>query len=222
MRGLSTFNGGPDNCPARPEREPCRPRCRCPFNGGPDNCPARLLLRCGRCLGARLPSMEGRTIARPDHVLQAIADATSPPSMEGRTIARPDESEMTVESSVIKSLQWRAGQLPGQTVTPRPELSPLHAAFNGGPDNCPARLDKGVREVATLLGPSMEGRTIARPDQVVDRCDGGRRLPSMEGRTIARPDPARRWGGPRRAAAFNGGPDNCPARPSTPRLRWCV
>ena len=63
------------------------------------------------------------------------------PSMEGRTIARPDsDRRLPVRAAdAMTVLQWRAGQLPGQTA--------LHDArryemttFNGGPDNCPARL----------------------------------------------------------------------------------
>ena len=40
-----------------------------------------------------------------------------------------------------------------------------------------------------------------------------RAFPSMEGRTIVRPDDSARRCWPPRRPAFNGGPDNCPARP---------
>ena len=86
-----TFNGGPDNCPARP----CgclNTRLREPesFNGGPDNCPAR-----------------------------PVSDRAP---LQARTL-----------------LQWRAGQLSGQTWPLVRPVSTSCAPFNGGPDNCPAR-----------------------------------------------------------------------------------
>ena len=62
-------------------------------------------------------------------------------------------------------LQWRAGQLPGQT----------HLV---------------AIEVLLRVQPSMEGRTIARPDWTRSTAPGSTATP------------------------FNGGPDNCPARPS--------
>ena len=74
--------------------------------------------------------------------------------------------------------------------------------------------------LATVKGmglPSMEGRTIARPDLPVTAAQLEMwRAPSMEGRTIARPDagPAEGSNRPVPIASFNGGPDNCPARPS--------
>ena len=260
--------------------------------------------------------MEGRTIARPDIVRSGRHAETVQPSMEGRTIARPDSTsslrltglrssfnggpdncparrgDPTAAIQGAIALQWRAGQLPGQTSTtptrigcirslqwragqlPGQTPSELHAgqnprhAFNGGPDNCPARLqllirvsvmvyslqwragqssgqtgtsestrlleadrsafnggpdNRPARPGCTLLVtaavdelPSMEGRTIVRPDQRSADSDCSAFLsPSMEGRTIARPDvvdcgvtgveaTTRR--------SFNGGPDNRPAR----------
>ena len=61
------------------------------FKGGPDNCPARHDEDEFTC-----------------HVCQR-------PSMEGRTIARPDATLRGSDTSREQSLQWRAGQLPGQT-----------------------------------------------------------------------------------------------------------
>ena len=60
------FNGGPDNCPARPVPYTRLDSFDNAFNGGPDNCPARLYDSDGRCDLLVNPSMEGRTIARPD------------------------------------------------------------------------------------------------------------------------------------------------------------
>ena len=97
------------------------------------------------------------------------------PSMEGRTIVRPDT-------------QWRAGRCPA----PRPRSDSSGRAFNGGPDNCPARPNADaclILSPNSRAGPSMEGRTIVRPDDW--RTINGlhrRSGPSMEGRTIVRPD----------------------------------
>ena len=109
------------------------------------------------------PSMEGRTIARPDVVSAVLADVPARPSMEGRTIARPD-CDLTGP---------RAGghtpSMEGRTIA-RPDRgfrwNCLHGrcTFNGGPDNCPARLQFRRRRRAVGDEPSMEGRTIARPD----------------------------------------------------------
>ena len=142
------FNGGPDNCPAKPAgtgtiatqlRESA-------FNGGPDNCPAKHCSLHERACGPRLvdPSMEGRTIARPNRMRHRT----------GPVAASAD-------------LQWRAGQLPGQT---------QHT-------NVQAPTPRSV-------APSMEGRTIARPNPIVtcERHRGFGFRPSMEGRTIARPN----------------------------------
>ena len=70
------------------------------------------------------------------------------PSMEGRTIARPNRGHEG------HRFAWNVRQRP----------------FNGGPDNCPAE-PRRVRlrsPVALDHGPSMEGRTIARPNRSLD------------------------------------------------------
>ncbi len=141
------------------------------------------------------PSMEGRTIVRPDHQIRTFrTHILLPASMEGRTIVRPDPETPVLtrlhgpgfnggpdncparhqhapdQGWFTVRLQWRAGQLSGQTyldgVSPMPRLrasmegrtivrpdrnSPpeVHrepTSFNGGPDNCPARrkLDSGL------------------------------------------------------------------------------
>ena len=112
--------------------------------------------------GRRSPSMEGRTIARPDWHHGCSEQFVIAPSMEGRTIARPDETGLVPGHNGADCLQWRAGQLPGQTMIPA-MIASLTVTFNGGPDNCPAR-----------------------------------------------PGWTPHWRCGRRA--FNGGPDNCPAR----------
>ena len=176
--------------------------------------------------------MPGQTSNGHDHQSPALD-----PSMEGRTIARPDVHAHSVSRSVL-ILQWRAGQLPGQTPARRGARTD-HVPFNGGPDNCPAR--------RRMCSP---GRSVRRtfnggPDNCPARHDRPRRPgrlhpPSMEGRTIARPDmysiviygPAKiglQWragqlpgqtsqrcrGCCAATSSFNGGPDNCPARPAS-------
>ena len=63
----------------------------------------------------------------------------------------------------LYGLQWRAGQLPGQT--PR------------------YRFERGVQQQ-----PSMEGRAIARPNAPTREATDDYPPPSMEGRAIARPN----------------------------------
>ena len=132
--------------------------------------------------------------------------------MEGRAIARPNVRLVATDSNEASVLQWRAGQLPGQTC--------------GGHST-------GVEQ----RRPSMEGRAIARPNQApLGRDDRPvalqwragqlpgqtrpgrpdrprRRAPSMEGRAIARPNPAVTPSSCISKSPFNGGPGNCPAKP---------
>ena len=190
------------------------------FNGGPDNCPAKR--RLDRLLGGsgRLASMEGRTIARPNAAVRPQPAVGEAASMEGRTIARPNASKSITSRRVSASLQWRAGQLPGQT----------RRADGAGLDRA---------------GASMEGRTIARPNHRHGRPAPGAghglqwragQLPgqthprpgvgdagagaSMEGRTIARPNRPRLPASPTDCSCFNGGPDNCPAKPAHATTVW--
>ena len=132
--------------------------------------------RTARAMGPGRASMEGRAIARPN-----LGDARRPyllpqASMEGRAIARPNLKVAPSSSTYWPLLQWRAGQLPGQTVRAR-----------GAPSS--ARLA------------SMEGRAIARPNlDPHDRVPAAVSVASMEGRAIARPnscsgywEPSRFW-----------------------------
>ena len=207
------------------------------FNGGPDNCPARPRT-CKISVGCQITaSMEGRTIVRPDHIDESALSAARGASMEGRTIVRPDPS--TGPLSAPTGLCFNGGpdncparprsepdpqvtghdaSMEGRTIV-RPDSAgswPTSSGkwgFNGGPDNCPAR-----REQKKYFGPklsaSMEGRTIVRPDSV-DRgpVTVGVGHASMEGRTIVRPDKGRSISVGLNVNGFNGGPDNCPARP---------
>ena len=120
-------------------------------------------------------------------------------------------------STSARRLQWRAEQLPGQTLEP------------------PRPLD-------ARQPPSMEGRAIARPNTPLTPVMSGCSDPSMEGRAIARPNPPRpslvqipayllQWRAeqlpgqtppltlfpPSVRTSFNGGPSNCSAKPAAPR-----
>ena len=189
----SHFNGGPDNCPAKPGSRRRRPsRGRSDFNGGPDNCPAKRGPRGGRPQEVRVTSMEGRTIARPN-------------------------TQSCMSMSKASELQWRAGQLPGQTglahpgcnaekntsmegrtiarpnTTPAPPAARRASYFNGGPDNCPAKpavamSSAGILTILQWRAGQLPGQTDRHPPW------------PMEGRT-------------QRDPYFNGGPDNCPAKP---------
>ena len=89
--------------------------------------------------------------------------------MEGRAIARPD----------VRGL---------------PDGTSGRCPFNGGAEQLLGRTSSEVSEVAQVLRPSMEGRAIARPDQVLVERLGEGLAPSMEGRAIARPDWSRPGG----------------------------
>ena len=108
-------------------------------------------------------SMEGRAIARPNLPHRRLRTTTIRASMEGRAIARPNPVRKGRNRSPASWLQWRAGQLPGQTYRPdvgalQPTLlqwragqlpgqttgpgapdRPARKGFNGGPGNCPAK-----------------------------------------------------------------------------------
>ena len=110
-------------------------------------------------------------------------------------------------------LQWRAGQLPGQTREPRRSPATHRAGFNGGPDNCPARLPLRIAGRGGGPAASMEGRTIARPDGAAQVAEEAAvalqwRAGQLPGQTATPTGPIVDIG-----RSFNGGPDNCPARP---------
>ena len=205
------FNGGPDNCPARRARSVISryPKIVLQWRAGQLPGQTRglnvnpgkvdyLQWRAGQLPGQtagmerqksysynlqwRAGQLPGQT---PGNL--GLRRSHSRPSMEGRTIARPDELEQHPIGSILPAfnggpdncparrvsaprrqvpecaLQWRAGQLPGQT-----------------------RLIGGAH--ANSIWPSMEGRTIARPDPRQMFVPASCQSPSMEGRTIARPD----------------------------------
>ena len=151
--------------------------------------------------------MPGQTTC---HALQPLQHFS--PSMEGRAIARPN-ADASAELLTALGLQWRAGQLPGQTRQHRRAAPPTPRTFNGGPGNCPAKRGRTRPRTRRDRCPSMEGRAIARPNlrlwatwggsieilqwragqlpgQTPRRPDAavGSADPSMEGRAIARPN----------------------------------
>ena len=194
MRQTASFNGGPDNCPARLPAFRNRSLYKPPFNGGPDNCPARRrrkvtngLVELQACLQWRAGQLSGQTSLLPPTALTV--------SMEGRTIVRGASSAV--------HLQWRAGQLSGQTRTTisgrqlrvdlpsmegrtivRPDqMAPaMRPSFNGGPDNCPATRPRDVIALQWRAG-QLSGQTRQTTTAML--------ISSIP---------------------FNGGPDNCPAR----------
>ena len=191
----------------------CLPCVRAaPFNGGPGNCPAKQGTIGGDGLGASLPSMEGRAIARPNRPDISEGAAYHGPSMEGRAIARPNVDVAGEQGGGDDpSMEGRAIARPNpQPTRPEPTAKP---PFNGGPGNCPAKPGGSLRSSHTASRPSMEGRAIARPN-------GGEftaawealSTPSMEGRAIARPNRRGRRRIVRSGNPFNGGPGNCPAK----------
>ena len=157
------------------------------FNGGPGNCPAKRLPYPSIGRAPSLPSMEGRAIARPNEGSALRVSSPNLPSMEGRAIARPNLPTESGWGVYAPGLQWRAGQLPGQTLSAEaarragmvlqwragqlPGQTPLAAtqstrsahSFNGGPGNCPAKRPT-ISVPVHQVEPSMEGRAIARPN----------------------------------------------------------
>ena len=207
------FNGGPGNCPAKPDtrhrddpaaaepsmegRAIARPNgpltgwrggLSGPFNGGPGNCPAKRVRWNGGIqwlagLQWRAGQLPGQTVKRSARIVQTIQ-----PSMEGRAIARPNLSV----ASIIDDLPWLSSMEGRAIARPNPRCTPStcrsRPVFNGGPGNCPAKRASGERALGSAIRSSMEGRAIARPNDPV----------------LGAPRP--------RGEIFNGGPGNCPAK----------
>ena len=136
------------------------------------------------------PSMEGRAIARPNQVESPVMTGEGrSPSMEGTT-GRPNRPPPTVGPTTPPALQWRAEQSLGQTC-----------------------LDLRVRE--SQRQPSMEGRAIARPNNVSVRRGAVRVQPTLQWRaeqSLGQTACDRgHLGG--RHYTFNGGPSNRSAKP---------
>ena len=210
------------------------------FNGGPDNCPAKPGDRAGRRAADLFTSMEGRTIARPNadagrrpfrHVLRTSMEGRTiarpnpgarqlrrpgrGTSMEGRTIARPNRRPPGRPSPGGALLQWRAGQLPGQTAD-GDLINRWTDKLQWRAGQLPGQTRHRARDCPRDQLTSMEGRTIARPNHQRHRRFRPGHGTSMEGRTIARPNPPAVPSPPRGGRNFNGGPDNCPAKQAAP------
>ena len=160
----------------------------------------------------QLPSMEGRARARPNPPRRTNDDHHQPPSMEGRARARPNAVTSPASIAAHRSLQWRAGHVPGQTMGSHhsrfARSSPLQwraghvpgqtlcaarwrrgtRAFNGGPGTCPAKRHPQRRR------PAPHDPFNGGPGTCPAKRDGSmtarqrRELPSMEGRARARPN----------------------------------
>ena len=226
---------------ARPNRSPRPPTVRVSriLQWRAGQLPGQTRAPRGREAAQDDPSMEGRAIARPNPRSGALARPGrrafngGPGNCPAKPMSRPSRTGLS------PSLQWRAGQLPGQTSRRRSSRTG-RCAFNGGPGNCPAKHPSPVGQLVLDLVPSMEGRAIARPNtspscaaptaatslqwragqlpgqtQVWGCGQGPVGLPSMEGRAIARPNGPATASCRRGPASFNGGPGNCPAKPSS-------
>ena len=162
----------------------------------------------------RHASMEGRAIARPNSErCRVVCVAPQVASMEGRAIARPNQSRRVLRTPGHDQLQWRAGQLPGQTgdCPPSPPAPRLVLQWRAG--QLPGQT--GAPTGGCPSGRPLQWRAGQLPGQT--RRDAQRqserRKASMEGRAIARPNPATSRNRRRRVPGFNGGPGNCPAKP---------
>ena len=234
------FNGGPDNCPAKqspdgaarmlatslqwragqlPGQTPRRPsRCRRPqrpFNGGPDNCPAKLEDLADELVAQIEPSMEGRTIARPNGPRVVAVIGEEQPSMEGRTIARPNRPARSARWRRTLAFNGGPDNCPAKPAPSSAAIGETRSTFNGGPDNCPAKLLRDPALQADQRVPSMEGRTIARPNVFVGaaRTSMDQSLQWRAGQLPGQTRPSAS-NSSTRVVSFNGGPDNCPAKPA--------
>ena len=161
------FNGGPDNCPAKPDRSGVVAHRSRSLQWRAGQLPGQtgaawrsaprvigLQWRAGQLPGQtgqnenqRPPASElqwragqlpGQTVSSRSSTRHSIRT-----SMEGRTIARPNPLEERAAGPPGVLLQWRAGQLPGQTPVIWYDTAMLCRDFNGGPDNCPAKPRRG-------------------------------------------------------------------------------
>ena len=108
------------------------------FNGGPGNCPAK-----------------------PDGLVADIADATNLQWRAGQLPGQTPTSTSTLIVSLV--LQWRAGQLPGQTTRVADTAIPM-SSLQWRAGQLPGQTGSPYLEAPAHLEPSMEGRAIARPN----------------------------------------------------------
>ena len=143
--------------------------------------------------------------------------------MEGRTIVRPDKMCSSHPSHRECCLQWRAGQSSGQTRRRMDRDPTRQNSFNGGPDKRPARPARSRSGTTTGWHPSMEGRTIVRPDTCGELAAKNRMIP-LQWRAGQSSGQTGRCGVTTRIRlfSFNGGPDNRPARPWMTNTTKCA
>ena len=116
----TSFNGGPDNRPARPGRTSTDAasiivlQWRAGQSSGQTNRP-----RGGPNCGDLLPSMEGRTIVRPDSTFRALLRA------------------------LLLTFNGGPDNRPARHIRATTQIS-NNRSFNGGPDNRPARPSDGL------------------------------------------------------------------------------
>ena len=107
-------NGGPDKCPARPKRSARPTSVFCTFNGGPDNRPARPT-HATTDHRVRRP-FNGGPNNRPARHCACWMPATTTWTFNGGPDNRPTRPTEQPQRPVQGyGLQWRAGQLSGQT-----------------------------------------------------------------------------------------------------------
>ena len=165
--GSASFNGALASRPDEPLalRRPLLKSS--PSNGGPDNRPATMLSRSSSLsryvmLQWRAGQLSGRT--GPPRLLPPLPVA----SFNGGPDNCPAERDAHILSGLITNfLQWRAGQLSGRTASIRSSVPASTPTFNGGPDNCPAEPRVAMWTNAPYPAPSMEGRTIVRPNHAL-------------------------------------------------------
>ena len=161
--------------------------------------------------------MEGRAIARPNTVIGRKLSRNSDflqwraGQLPGQTTAAGPGEEPRLR------LQWRAGQLPGQTRQQGKTTALLLPTFNGGPGNCPAKHRSSTR--TTICSAALQWRAGQLPGQtglgetMIHSWDNLQwRAGQLPGQTS--------WTWRRsccRWRPFNGGPGNCPAKPGSAR-----
>ena len=159
------FNGGPGNCPAKRPSEATPCGAIPPFNGGPGNCPAKP--ESSHPPAQRAPAFNGgpgNCPAKRDLPPRGLGELGGGPSMEGRAIARPNNPASPGDRARASScLQWRAGQLPGQTIA-WAAVCNRRGGLQWRAGQLPGQTGRERGRGGSQSRPSMEGRAIARPN----------------------------------------------------------
>ncbi len=118
---------------------PPGPTC---FNGGPDNCPARPAGLVG--IADKNTALQWRAGQLSGQAIDLLTGDTSGDMLQWRAGQLSGQAGFsTAVSGAASRLQWRAGQLSGQARLERQPPPDRPDSFNGGPDNCPARRNDG-------------------------------------------------------------------------------